>query len=68
MADSEQSQNSNNIEFLMDQIKQANDALKKGKLPDVPEEVKQGAQENMNEFIEIVKMQQALAQQKQQQM
>ena len=52
----------------MDQIKQANDALKKGKLPDVPEEVKQGAQENMNEFIEIVKMQQALAQQKQQQM
>ena len=68
MADSEQSQNTNNIEFLMDQIKQANDALKKGKLPDVPEEVKQGAQENMNEFIEIVKMQQALAQQKQQQM
>jgi len=57
MADSEQSQNTNNIEFLMDQIKQANDALKKGKLPDVPEEVKQGAQDNMNEFIEIVKMQ-----------
>ena len=50
----------------MDQIKQANDALKKGKLPDVPEEVKQGAQENMNEFIEIVKMQKALAQQQQQ--
>ena len=54
LKDSETTDNSNNIQFLVDQIKEAKSAIDKGKLAAVPEKVVGDAGRDLAEFASII--------------